>query len=118
MKLRRKRPRNRRGIRLLCSRRESAAPSGFGTAPIGGGDRKTTAPTPDEPSSELLRVLRGEMTEQEYLAGRVEEALSHVKGRVSKERLEAIRHTLLMKLEIDPVLLHTRSQVFRRRDGH
>ncbi|HMA94628.1 MAG TPA: hypothetical protein VKP30_18180 [Polyangiaceae bacterium] len=56
------------------------------------------------------------MTEQGYLVGRVEEALSHVKGRVPKERLEAIRQTLSMKLETDPVLLHTRSRVFRRRD--
>ncbi|MGE5785255.1 MAG: hypothetical protein ACM3ZE_11725 [Myxococcales bacterium] len=118
MKLRRKRPRNRRGLRLLVGRRKSIAPVGIGTAPVGGGAHEETAPTPEEPSSELLRVLRGEMTEQEYLAGRVEEALSHVRERVSKERLEAIRQTLLMKLETDPVLLHTRARVFRRTDGH
>ncbi|MGE5784956.1 MAG: hypothetical protein ACM3ZE_10210 [Myxococcales bacterium] len=116
MKLRRRHRRNRHWSRLKLDRCKSAAPDGFGTAPVGSGDHEETTPTPAQPSSELLRVLRGEMTEQEYLARRVEEALSHVKGRVSKERLEAIRQTLLMKLEIDPVLLHTRSQVFRPRD--
>lgn len=54
------------------------------------------------------------MTEQEYLVGCVEKALSHVKGRISAHRLEVIRQTFLMKLETDPVLLHTIARVFRR----
>ncbi|HMA97628.1 MAG TPA: hypothetical protein VKP30_33315 [Polyangiaceae bacterium] len=114
MKLRRRRLRSRFTSHLMLGKRKSVASIDIVPTSSGGGEHKEAASRPGAPSSELMRVLRGEMTEQEYLEGRVEQALSHVKGRVSKERLEAIRQTLLMKLETDPVLLDTRARVFRR----
>lgn len=71
----------------------------------------------EEPSEELLRVHRGEITENEYLAACVENALAHVKGRVSPARLETIRETLLSKLDTDPLLLHAKARVFSLRRG-
>jgi hypothetical protein len=66
----------------------------------------------EEPSEELLRVRRGEITETEYLEICVEKAMAHIKGRVPLVRLETIRQTLLSKLDTDPLLLHAKARVF------
>jgi len=45
------------------------------------------------------------MSLDEYLDEQVDQALAHVKGRVSAEILESIRVVLREKLEYDPVLV-------------
>lgn len=75
------------------------------------------AEPPEQPSEELLRVWRGEMTEEQYVQIRVEAALEHVKGRVSNARLALVRRIVTEKLRTDPVLLATKERIFRRKGG-
>lgn len=72
----------------------------------------TQLPTsPPGPSDELQRYRRGEITELEYLQGRIEYATSHLKGRISAERLEMIKEVVTEKLQTDPVLLEARARL-------
>ena len=63
------------------------------------------------PSEELLRYRRGEITEAEYLAGRIEEATTHLKGRVSPERLAMLKEVITQRLETDPLLCEARARL-------
>jgi hypothetical protein len=63
------------------------------------------------PSTELLRYRRGELTEAEYLAGRIEAATAHLKGRVSRERLDMVKQVIAQRLETDPLLVEARAQL-------
>jgi hypothetical protein len=56
-------------------------------------------------SAELVRLQRGELSLDEYLETRVEEALDLVRGRVSAERLEMIREVVRDAMAHDPVVL-------------
>lgn len=72
------------------------------------------SPPSDErsgPSEELLRYRRGEITEAEYLAGRIEEATSHLNGRVSPERLAMLKDVITQRLQTDPQLVEARSRL-------
>lgn len=77
-----------------------------------------TLSIPPQPSNErsgssenLQRYRRGEITEAEYLAGRIEEATAHLKGRVSPERLQMLKEVITQRLETDPLLVDVRARL-------
>jgi hypothetical protein len=79
--------------------------------PIGGpaGGQKSDAEfrvTPAEANTDndLARLDRSEITKEQYLQLRVEQATSHLEGRISPERMGEIKQQLLSQLEVDPVL--------------
>lgn len=63
------------------------------------------------PSEDLQRYRRGEITEAEYFAGRVEEATSHLAGRVSAERLAMLKEVIAQRLQTDPLLIEARTRL-------
>ena len=56
-------------------------------------------------SDALERVHRGELSIDEYLDGRVDEAVQHLVGRLPAEQLDFVRQTLREQLSSDPVLV-------------
>ena len=69
---------------------------------------------PDGPSEDLERYRRGEITEAEYLQSRVEVATTHLKGRVSTQRLTILKEVIAQRLQTDPSLLEARSRLLRK----
>lgn len=67
----------------------------------------------EEPSEDLERYRRGEITEAEYLQRRIEVATTHLKGRVSTMRLAMLKEVISQRLQTDPSLLEARSRLFR-----
>lgn len=58
------------------------------------------------PESEAVRrVKAGEMSLEEYIEERTEEALAHVKGKIPDETLDNIRYVLREKIRTDPLLV-------------
>ena len=56
--------------------------------------------------SELLAQLeRGDISTNEYLSARVEEAVAPLVGRLPPEQIDAVREALRAELEMDPVLV-------------
>jgi hypothetical protein len=53
----------------------------------------------------LDRLSRGEVTREQYLDYRIDEAISPFANRVSPENLEFMRATLREQLELDPTLI-------------
>ena len=56
---------------------------------------------------------RGELTLEQYLDRRVEDAVRHLDGRVSHEQLDFVRETLREQLSNDPGLI----ELVRRATG-
>lgn len=60
------------------------------------------------PKSEAVqRLERGEITLDDYLEERVEEALAHLKDTVAASTLDNLRFVLHEKLRTDPVLVES-----------
>jgi hypothetical protein len=55
-------------------------------------------------SSDLERLERKEISREEYLNNRVEQATAHLQGHLSPERLTEVKQQMLAQLEVDPVL--------------
>jgi hypothetical protein len=68
-------------------------------------------PASPGPSEELQRYRRGEITEAEYLEGRIEAATKHLCGKVSPERLKLLKEVMIRKLETDPLLVELRRRL-------
>ena len=66
-----------------------------------------------EPTTALSRLERGEISRDEYLDLRVNEAVSHLHGRLAPEQLEFVKDSLRQQLETDPVLV----ELVRRTTG-
>lgn len=66
--------------------------------------RPRSKPARVAPSDELQRLHRGELTPNEYLNSRIEQATRHLRGRVSRRRLERIRKLVIEACINDPVL--------------
>ncbi|HMA96077.1 MAG TPA: hypothetical protein VKP30_25500 [Polyangiaceae bacterium] len=64
-------------------------------------------------SDDLQRYRRGEITEAEYLQGRIEIAISHLKGRLSAGRLQMLRNVITTRLDTDPLLLEARARLLK-----
>ena len=58
------------------------------------------------PESEAVRKVKsGEMSLEEYLEQRTEEALNHIRGKISEDTLETVRFVLREKIRTDPLLV-------------
>jgi hypothetical protein len=66
--------------------------------------RPSSKPPSVTPSEELQRLRCGELTANEYLQFRIEQATLHLRGRVSNRRLERIRRLVVEACANDPVL--------------
>ncbi|MBN1609570.1 MAG: hypothetical protein JW940_23260, partial [Polyangiaceae bacterium] len=53
----------------------------------------------------LERVRSGELSLDQYLDGRVQEAVQHLVGKLSPDQLDFVRETLREQLSSDPVLV-------------
>ena len=56
-------------------------------------------------SDALGKLERGEIGVEEYLDGRVADAVRHLEAKLPAEQLELVRQTLREQLETDPVLV-------------
>jgi hypothetical protein len=65
-------------------------------------------------TTDLDRFEAGEITEAQFLARRIEVATSHLRGRLSRTRLELIVEVVSEMLETDPVLVAIRDRVLAR----
>lgn len=63
--------------------------------------------------SDLAAFDRGEISIDQYLDRRVEQALGHIAGKIPPEQLDFVRATLRDQLRTDPVLL----EMVRRATG-
>lgn len=60
------------------------------------------------PESEAVRKVKsGEMSLDEYIDQRVEEASSHLKGKIPDETLENLKFVMREKVRTDPLLVET-----------
>jgi hypothetical protein len=59
---------------------------------------------PVSAATDLERLERGELSRDEYLQGRVEQATTHLQGTLPPERLDELKQQLRAQLEVDPVL--------------
>ncbi|MGC4068846.1 MAG: hypothetical protein QM784_30220 [Polyangiaceae bacterium] len=58
------------------------------------------------PESEVVRKVKaGEMTLDEYIEHRIEEASSHLRGKVPSETLENLKFVMREKIRTDPLLV-------------
>jgi hypothetical protein len=67
-----------------------------GSAPASASDRVSAA---------LSSLQRGELSLDQYLDGRVNEATSHLSGKISPEQLDFVKQSLREQLATDPVLV-------------
>ena len=56
-------------------------------------------------SAELSSLQRGELSLDQYLDGRVDEATSHLAGKLSPEQLDFVKQSLREQMATDPVLV-------------
>jgi hypothetical protein len=68
---------------------------------------------PSPVSDELVKLRRGELTLDEYVEARLDEAVAHVKGLLSEEDFEAVREIVRGQMRTDPVLV----EMIRRTTG-
>jgi hypothetical protein len=61
----------------------------------------------------LARLERGEIDVNQYLDARVEQAVEHLRGKLSAEQIEFVQSSLREQLQSDPVLL----ELVRRSTG-
>lgn len=74
---------------------------------------RTGATRSAEATTALERLGRGEITLDQYLDGRVAEAIEHLQGRVAPTNLDFVRAALRESLASDPVLV----ELVRRATG-
>jgi hypothetical protein len=89
-------------------------PSGGPAAPAPAGGEFSVGPASEaQPTGELARLERGEIGLDVYLDGKVNEATSHLAGKLSPDQLAYVRQTLRSELASDPVLV----ELVRRTTG-
>lgn len=69
-----------------------------------GAEFRVAEVTGTQPQTDLSRLDSGEITRDEYLRLRVDQATGHLEGRLSPELLGELRERLLAEFEMDPVL--------------
>lgn len=86
-----------------------------GTAPSGEPFRVDKPGVVESPErvDPLSRLERGEIGVDQYLNARVEEAVSHLHGKLAPDQLDFVKNTLREQLQTDPVLL----ELVRRATG-
>ena len=68
-------------------------------------DRSGAASPTERISAALSSLQRGELSLDQYLDGRVNEATSHLAGKLNPEQLEFVKQSLREQLATDPVLV-------------
>ncbi len=68
-------------------------------------DRSAPASPADRVSAALSSLQRGELSLDQYLDGRVDEATSHLSGKLSPEQIDFVKQSLREQLATDPVLV-------------
>jgi hypothetical protein len=68
-------------------------------------DRSAPAAASDRVSAALSSLQRGELSLDQYLDGRVNEATSHLSGKLSPDQLDFVKQSLRDQLATDPVLV-------------
>jgi hypothetical protein len=68
-------------------------------------DRSAPASASDRISAALSGLQRGELSLDQYLDGRVNEATSHLSGKLSPDQLDFVKQSLREQLATDPVLV-------------
>jgi hypothetical protein len=56
-------------------------------------------------SAALAKLQRGELSLDQYLDGRVDDAVSHLVGKLSPDQLEFVKQSLRDQIATDPVLV-------------
>ena len=68
-------------------------------------ERGAPAAASSRVSAALVSVQRGELSVDQYLDGRVNDATSHLVGKLSPDQLEFVKQSLREQLATDPVLV-------------
>ncbi|HKO48244.1 MAG TPA: hypothetical protein VJV79_11000 [Polyangiaceae bacterium] len=68
-------------------------------------DSQVAAAPGGKVSAALSSLQRGELSLDQYLDGRVDDATSHLLGKLSPEQLEFVKQTLRDQMATDPVLV-------------
>jgi hypothetical protein len=86
----------------------------------GGSSARSAAPGVGKAviSAALRQLNRGELSLDEYLEYRVEDAVAHLKDTVSAEQLDFVREVLRQELRSDPALREMLRQVTGREPSH
>jgi hypothetical protein len=80
-----------------------------------GFDLQANASASTGKAADFERLQQGEISREEYLSARVQQAVSHLEGVVPVERLELIKAQLLEQMQgNDPVL----NELLKRATGH
>ncbi len=86
---------------------DGVAPGAAGSTQRTGADFSVGAPSKDVAATgdaDLAALQRGELTRDEYLDRRVDNAVSHLQGALDAEHLQMLREQLREQLDADPVL--------------
>lgn len=68
-------------------------------------DRASAAAPSERISAALSSLQRGELSLDQYLDGRVNDATHHLAGKISPEQLDFVKQSLREQLATDPVLV-------------
>ncbi|HEY4102649.1 MAG TPA: hypothetical protein VGM44_02120 [Polyangiaceae bacterium] len=68
-------------------------------------DRSAPASPSERISTALSSLQRGELSLDQYLDGRVNEATNHLVGKLSPDQLDFVKQSLREQLATDPVLI-------------
>jgi len=68
-------------------------------------DRSVPTAPATRVSAALSSLQRGELSLDQYLDGRVNEAVTHLAGKISPEQLEFVKQSLREQMATDPVLV-------------
>lgn len=68
-------------------------------------ERSTAATASSRVSAALTSLQRGELSLDQYLDGRVDEATQHLAGTINPEQLEFVKASLREQMSTDPVLI-------------
>jgi hypothetical protein len=69
---------------------------------------------PRKISADLELLRRGELSEAEYLDRRIEIAMAHVRGLISKNDYALIREMMVTMLNSDPILVEMKMRVLEK----
>lgn len=86
----------------------------------GGSSARSVAPGVGKAaiSTALRQLKRGELSLEEYLEYRVEDAVEHLKDKITTEQLEFVREVVRQELRSDPALREMVRQVTGREPAH
>jgi hypothetical protein len=79
----------------------------------GNSDQTTSDDAAPPPSDDLSRYRRSEITAEQYLESRIDQATLHLRGRVSSRKLDRIRAIVKRMCSSDPAILAMKERLLR-----